>query len=172
MSDTLDRWLERTVATRAIRLETAKHLGEPPESAAAVYLFSGEATDQGQAYEHGKARLSEFIKFAEKSHQQVQRLRDLVARVPEDPKRWGQFIEHELERETSAWKSCEKAARALAQSFRSEQQAGIWIARYARATAGLTTAEVSPAEQTRWKRRVFLALVDPIIARVRAQEGE
>lgn len=173
MNATLSRWLERNRVKGEVRGLMAQCLRKPAESAVAAYLFAGSEPDQEAALQQGSQYLSEFVSFATNHSRQVQRLRDLVARLPHAPERWSEFIIHELQRPQSVWKDIKPAAEVLASSLCSPT-VGDWILGYVYSEDDLNRLdpERTPALAVAWKRRVFLALVDPIIAQARAQEGE
>ncbi|MGD9495249.1 MAG: hypothetical protein AB7Y46_02955 [Armatimonadota bacterium] len=172
MNETLTRWLERNRVQGEARKQMAQCLSEPAESSVAAYLFAGSETDEVTALEKGAKHVAKFATFAREHDGQARRLRDLVARLPHAPQRWREFIEHELARPKSAWVGVREAAEALAASFGSAQ-VGEWILGYVYSAEHRNDLDPErlPALAVEWKRRVFLALVDPIIAQAKAQEG-
>lgn len=172
MNETLTRWLERNLVGGEVRRQMAHCLSEPAKSTVAAYLFAGSENDGATALRKGAERLGEFVKFAREHGGQARRLSDMVARLPDRPERWSEFIKHELQRAKSAWTGVRAAAEALAASFDSAQ-VGEWILGYVYPDEyrnGLDS-ERKPALAVAWKRRVLLALLDPIIAQAKAQEG-
>lgn len=172
MNETLSRWQERNLVAGQVRKQMAQCLESPEESALAAYLFAGSENDEETALREGAKHVGTFAKFARKHGGQARRLSDMVARLPDRPERWSEFVKHELQRPKSAWTGISEAAEALAASFASAQ-VGDWILGYVYSDeyrAGLDPERI-PALAVAWKRRVLLALLDPIVAQAKAQEG-